>query len=545
VASKRKPSPKPFFRRCGRKACACHGARFDEAAADHVCRLFDEVLVHVKGEWAGKPATLASWEREHFRNIFGWKRRDGTRLVRGVYWSTPRKSGKSTRGAGVGVLGLCADGEIGAEVYSAAADREQANVIFGMARQMVAMSPQLRQQLTSYKRAIVHPATASSWRLLSADAYTKHGLSPTFVDLDELHAQPNRDLYDVLKSGMGARRQPLMFMTTTAGYDRNSICWEVYDYAKKCLDGTIHDPTFYVVLYEAEPDDDWTDPEVWAKANPNLGITPKLSFLEEECAKAQETPGYQNTFRRLYLNQWTEQATRWLDMAKWDLCAGPVMEAELVGRPCWGGLDLSATIDVTALVWVFPEQDDDGVETGVYSLLPRFWIPEETILNRSRRDKVPYDVWSREGLVFTTEGNVVDYGAIRRQILEDRGRFRVMELAYDSWNSSHIVQELQEQLRTDVLVPHRQGWKSFTGPSKEFEKLVVSTKLRHGGNPVLRWMASNVAAKGDEAGNIKPDKKRSFEKIDGIVAAIMGLGRAILKAGQGASVYEQRGVIAL
>ena len=351
---------------------------FDEAAAAKACEFFERFLRHAKGEWAGQRFALSEWQkRDIIRPIFGWKRPDGTRKYRKVYVEVPRKNGKSTLGAGIALYLLFSDGEPGAEIYSAAADREQAAIIFDVARQMVEQDPDLRTRCEVFRRSIVVGKTGSAYHVLSADAPTKHGKNSHGVLFDELHAQPNRELYDVLKTSTGSRRQPLFVMFTTAGYDKTSICWEEHEYATRLLTGAIQDDTYLSIIYAADQDEDWTDPKVWARANPGLGESVKIQYLQDECPRAKESPAYQNTFPRLHLNQWTEQATRFLDMDAWDACAGQVDPAELEGCPCRAGLDLASTIDISAFVMCFANED------GGYTWLPFFCVPEEAIRKRS------------------------------------------------------------------------------------------------------------------------------------------------------------------
>ena len=269
-----------------------------------MCEFFEKFLHHVKGEWAGDAFVLGDWERDRIiRPLFGWKRPDGTRKYRKFYGEMGRKQGKSTIGAGHGLYLLFSDNEPGSEVFSLAADRDQASVIFDIARQMAEMEPELKSRCEIYRRSIVVPKTQSSYHVLSADAPSKHGKNSHGILFDELHAQPDRELYDVMKSSMGARRQPLMIMFTTAGYDRTSVCWEEHEYAERVAEDPALDPSYLPLIYAVDEKDDWTDPETWAKANPNLGISVKLSYLEEECRRAKDSPAYQNTFRRLYLSQ--------------------------------------------------------------------------------------------------------------------------------------------------------------------------------------------------------------------------------------------------
>lgn len=502
---------------------------YDEAAAQKAVDFFPLALCHVKGEWAGQPISLLPWqENDVIRPLFGWKRPDGTRRYRTCFVEVPRKNGKSTIAAGIGLYLLFADGEPGAEVYSAAADRSQAAIVFDIAKQMVAKSPMLAKRARIFQSSIMAPATGSSYKVLSADVETKYGYNASGIIFDELHTQANRRLWDALITATGVRRQPLTFVMTTAGYDRHSVCWEQHDYAMKVKAGIIQDDSYLGVIYAADENDDWTDPKVWAKANPSLGNTLKLDYVATECQHARDIPGYENTFKRLQLNIWTEQATRWLGLDTWDACAGEVDLALLEGRDCFGGIDLSSTQDTTALALVFPGPDG-------YDTLSWFWVPEESIRKRSERDRVPYDIWARDGFIEETEGNVVDYDIIRKRVNELGQRFHIKEIAIDRWNST----DLQTRLQGDgfTVVPFGQGFASMTAPAKELEKLLLSRKLRHGGNPVLRWMASVVAVSQDAAGNLKPDKAKSTERIDGIVALIMALGRAMVQP-DGWSMYE-------
>ena len=485
----------------------------------------------------GQPFRLESWQQAIVGNLFGWKRPDGTRRFREAFIYVPRKSGKSEMAGGLGNLLTFADGEPGAQVYCAAADREQARLVFNAAKTMVQAEPELASRGRVYTNAIMVEATGSVLKVVSAEAYSKHGVNAHGVIIDELHAQPNRELVDVLTTSTAARRQPLIVYITTADFDRDSICNEKYDYACKVRDGVIDDPAFLPVIYEAPSDADWTDPQVWADANPNLGVSVSEEYLERECQRAQETPTYENTFKRLHLNMKTQQDVRWLSLEQWDACGGAeIDEADLEGQECYAGLDLSTTTDVSALLLLF--QGDDG-EVG---LLPRFWVPADNARKRERRDRVPYQTWARQGFIEMTEGNVVDYDVIRRRINELGERFKIREIAIDRWNATQLAVQLQGD--GFEVVTFGQGFRDMSGPTKELEKLVISGKLRHGNHPVLRWMASNVSVGTDAAGNLKPSKKKSTERIDGIVAGIMALGRAILQPQVPQSVYtETRGLV--
>lgn len=508
---------------------------FDKKAADAAVAFFEKLLVHSKGEWAGQPFVLQPWQREDIiRPLFGWKRPDGTRRYRRAYIEIPRKNGKSTLAAGLALYMLFADNEPGAEVYSAAADTDQARIVFDEARRMVESSPALSKYGTVYRKSIIVPMAGSTYRVISADAHTKHGFNASGVIFDELHAQPDRNLYDVLNTSTGARRQPMMVMITTAGYDRESICYEQHEYARQVLSGVVDDPSFFAFIAGAEEGDDWTSPITWAKANPGLGVTIKLDYLQTECRRAMASPAYQNTFRRLHLNQWTNQDERWLDMHAWNVCDGEL--PDLTGRECYAGLDLASTTDIAALSLIFPPEDDDEP----YWVMPFFWVPEEALIERARRDRAPYDAWVRDGFMAATPGNVIDYAFIEQAMMRLGQQYVVREVAFDRWGATLLTQRL-----TDLgfeMVQFGQGFASMSAPMKEFHKLILERKLGHGGQPVLRWMADNVVAKQDPAGNIKPDKGRSRAKIDGIVATIMGLDRALRHA---PSVYEERGVLTL
>lgn len=509
---------------------------FDKKAADRAASFFERYLVHIKGKWAGEAFTLERWQKDDIIfPLFGCKRPDGSRQYRTCYIEIPRKNGKSSLCSGIALYLLYADNEASAEVYSAAADTKQAAIVFNVAKGMAMASKSLMSRGQIYRNSIFIPRTASTYQVLSADAYTKHGLNAHGIIFDELHAQPNRELWDVLATSTGARTQPLTVAITTAGFDRNSICWELHEYARRIKEGVISDDSFLPVIYAAEEHDDWRDPKIWHKANPNLGVSISEDYLKRECAKAENVPAYENTFRRLHLNQWTQQESRWIPMAAWEACGGQVIPEMLKGKPCYAGLDLSSTTDITALVLAFPVD-------GAVKLLSYFWIPGDDLHDRANRDHVPYELWVKQGLINATAGNVIDYGFIVAKIAELRKQYALKEIAFDRWGAAKIVQELTEL--GVAVVPFGQGFASMAGPSKELLRLVLSGKLHHGGNPVMRWMADNAVVKSDPAGNIKPDKSKSTQRIDGIVATVMALDRA-MRHGAGHSVYENRGITIL
>lgn len=513
---------------------------YNKKLADYAVN-FIECLCHTKGTWAGKPFELIDWQERIIRDIFGTIKPNGYRQFTTAYVEIPKKMGKSELAAAVALLLTCGDGEERAEVYGCAADRQQATIVFDVAADMVRMCPALNRRvkiLASQKRIVYQP-TNSFYQVLSAEAYSKHGFNIHGVVFDELHTQPNRKLFDVMTKGSGdARMQPLYFLITTAGTNTNSICYETHQKAKDILEGRKIDPTFYPVIYGAAEEDDWTDPEVCKKANPSLGITVGIDKVQAACESAQQNPAEENAFRQLRLNQWVKQAIRWMPMDKWDACAFKVTEESLRGRVCYGGLDLSSTTDITAFVLVFPPLDKDDK----YVVLPYFWIPEDTLELRVRRDHVPYDVWERQGFLQTTEGNVVHYGYIEKFIEQLGEKYNIREIAFDRWGAVQMVQNLEGMGFT--VVPFGQGFKDMSPPTKELMKLTLEQKIAHGGHPVLRWIMDNIFIRTDPARNIKADKEKSTEKIDGAVATIMGLDRAIhCGINTGASVYDERGIL--
>jgi phage terminase large subunit-like protein len=428
-----------------------------------------------------------------------------------------------------------ADGEPGAEIYTAATKRDQArNRPPEEAVAMTKASEALRKRGSASSRTIsTSPRRARKYEPLGADADTMDGLNVHAAIIDELHAHKTRALWDVLETATGARRQPLMWAVTTAGWDRHSICWEQHNYSEQILDNVILDDTFFAYIASIDKGDDWRDPKVWAKANPNYGVSVKPDDLKRKAEKAEQLPSAQNAFKRLHLDVWTEQAERWLDIAIWDACNGPIDVAALKGKTCFAGLDLSSTLDLSALALLFPMDD------GTIQAVAHFWLPEDNMKARVERDRVPYDVWASQGFITLTPGNVIDYDFIREEAKRLASLYRFGRFGYDPYNATQLVIQLQGDGLD--MVPVRQGFLSLNAPSKELEKRITSKKIVHDGNPVLRWMMSNAAIERDAAGNIKPAKDKSSEKIDGVIALIIALDQ-LSRGGGGESVYESRGI---
>ena len=501
---------------------------------------FIECLCHTKGTWAGEKFELIDWQEQIIRDLFGIVKPNGYRQFNTAYVEIPKKQGKSELAAAVAILLLCGDHEERAEIYGCAADRGQASIVFEVAADMIRMCPPLKRRckiLTGTKRIIYLP-TNSFYQVLSAEAYSKHGFNIHGVVFDELHTQPDRKLFDVMTKGSGdARMQPLYFLITTAGTDIHSICYETHQKAKDILEGRKVDPTFYPVIFGAEPDEDWTDPKVWKKANPSLGITVDIEKVKVACESAKQNPSEENSFRQLRLNQWVKQAVRWMPMEKWDNCKVTFDGEFLTGRLCYGGLDLSSTNDITAFVLLFPPTEEDPN----YYVLPYFWIPEENMERRIIKDHVPYDVWEKKGYLNATEGNVIHYAYIEHFIEELGKVYNIKEIAFDRWGAVQMTQDLDNLGFT--VIPFGQGFKDMSPATKELMNLVLSNKLKHNGHPVLRWMMDNVCVRVDPAGNIKMDKSKSIEKIDGAVAMVMALDRALRNSGTSSSVYDSRGLL--
>lgn len=514
-------------------------SRYDKNKADRAVA-FIQNLCHTKGKWAGKKFILLPWQEQIIRDLFGIVKEDGKRQFLTAYVEIPKKNGKSELAAVIALYLLFADNEPSAEVYGAACDRQQASIVFDVAKQMVQMSSALlkRSKITAATKRIVNYSNAGFYQVLSAETGTKHGFNVSGLVFDELHSQPNRKLYDVLTKGSGdAREQPLFFIITTAGTDKNSICYELHAKALDIKADRKKDSTFYPVVYGLTEQDDWNDEDNWYKANPSLGHTIAIERVREAYKNALENPAEENVFKQLRLNIWTSATVCWIPEHIYGRGDLPLDMDSLHGRECYGGLDLSSTSDITAFVLVFPPR----AEEDKYVVLPFFWLPKDTLELRCRRDHVLYDVWELQGYIQTTEGNVIHYGFIEKFIEELGEKYHIKEIAYDRWNATQMVQNLEDMGFT--VVPFGQGYKDMSPPSKELYKMLMEGSINHGGNPVLKWMAQNVVMRQDSAGNIKPDKEKSVEKIDGIVATIMAIDRCIRNKGEDGSVYDERGIL--
>ena len=514
-------------------------SHYDKKKADRAVT-FIENLCHTKGKWAGTPFWLLPWQEQLIRDIFGIVKPDGNRQFRTAFVEICKKVGKSELAAAVALYLLYADNEPSAEVYGAAADRQQASIVFDVAKQMVEMSPALmkRSKLMGATKRIVNYSNAGYYQVLSAEVGGKHGFSVSGLVFDEIHTQPNRQLYDVLTKGSSdARQNPLHFIITTAGNDRHSIAYELHTKAVDILEGRRVDPTFYPVVYGLKDDEDWEDEANWYKVNPSLGYTVDIERLRDAYREAKQNPADEVTFKWLRCNMWVSSTVAWIPDAIYMRGNEPIDMDALAGRDCYAGLDLSSTGDITALVLIFPPRNEDEK----YVLLPYFWIPEETIPRRVKANSVPYDIWEKQGYIMSTEGNVIHYDFIEKFIMYLSEKYHILEIAVDRWNATQMIQNLEGEGFT--IVPFGQGFSSMSAPTKEFYRLLMDGRIIHGGNPVLRWMAGNVVIDTDPAGNIKVTKAKSKEKIDGIVAAIMALDRCIRQEGQSGSFYDERGLL--
>ena len=540
------------------------GFVFDVGAAEYVIR-FVELQRHSKGKWGrgrGELIKLEPWQQFIIWVGFGWKRDNSSRWIqktadgvaqdtrgmrrfRVIYEEVARKNGKSTGSAPLGLYLAFADGEPGAEVYSAATKRDQARIVHKEAIRMVRKNPGLRKYIAIVKDNLSLEQTASKYEPLGADSDSTDGLNIHGVIADELHAWKNREMWDVLETATGSREQPMIIAITTAGLDRRSVCYEKHEYTRKVLegwkDGTFEDDTWFGIIFTLDDGDDWRDESVWIKANPNLNVSKYLEDMRMKAKRAGQMAGALNNFLRRELNIWVQGSIKWMNMDSWRACGGKIpalgMLKHLKGLTGYGGLDLSSVSDITAFVLVFLDEDDD-----IY-VHCRFWIPEDSLEvvphYRSPDDAKQLQLWVKDGYIEATPGAVIDHDFIYAQVEKDADGIDIDQIAFDRWGASSVVQNLEKQGMT--MVNFGQGFASMNPPMKDLERLVLSKKIHHGNNPVLTWMADNLVARMDPAGNVKPDKEKSRDKIDGMVALIMALDLA-LRHPEVKSVYEKRGI---
>ncbi len=513
------------------------GDYFDYQAARDVVDFFHECLHFVEGEVAHQPFILEPWHQCIVGNLFGWKvKATGKRRFREGMVLVGRKNIKTTLGAGIMLYTLFCDGEARAQCYSMAAEKEQAKLCFDIAALMVKASPSLYSRCKVYQKSIAVYESASFFKAISAESYSKHGYGAHIVVSDELHAQPNRDLYDVMKTGMLARAQPIMLHLTTSDFEKEaSICNEMVDYADEVRKGTLTDPQFLPILYMADKGDAYDDPKTWAKANPNMGLSVRAEDLKALAERARHNLAWRGTFLRLHCNVRTEQSTQVIPMEDWDACAVEFDPEELIGRVCWGGLDLASRQDICAWVLLFEPDDDDDP----WCILPRFFCPRSVATQRQTVDRWPYLDWEDQGFLTVTDGDVIDYAIVEQQVIDDCQKFGVQEAAGDPWNLAYLQNRVLE--RADIeIINYGQGMQFMSEPTKELLSMLAGRTIAHAGNPVLAWMARGCAGKEDSEGRIKFSKKDSKVKIDGLVAVVMALGLA-MNGGDYRSIYENQG----
>jgi phage terminase large subunit-like protein len=506
------------------------GYGLDIATGQKAIDFIEKYLSHAKGELAGRPLRLQLWQKAFFAHLFGWKdKATGYRRFRECLLFIPRKQGKTLMAAAICLYFLFCEKEQGQEIYCVASDREQSHLLFDVATTMCRGNPDLERRSKIQMNTIHFDPTNSTFKSISSEVASKFGYNSSLVVCDELHVLP-RDLIETLKTSMGARRQPLMVYLTTAGFDRNTICYEKFTYGEKVRDGATNDPSFFPVIFSSPIEDDWESEETWKKVNPNYGITVNKEYFEREHLQAKESPAYEATFRRMYLNQWTESSNPFISISDWDECKGVV--PDLKGKIGFVGIDLAATQDLGSVSVCIPVGD-------LFYLIAYNFLPEDGLARRTQHGNVPFDVWKRQGWLTITPGAVIDYGFIVDRIYQISRQYELRGVLFDRWGSINVRQPLEDAGLTFIEVA--QTYKDMSPPTKEFLRLILTKKIIHDGNPILRWCVGNLVVKSDYAGNLLPDKSKSTEKIDSAVASIMALHGA-LKARELVSVYETRGI---
>lgn len=541
------------------RCAAVEGAWFDHAKADAAVKLFPKVFRLTEDRFAGKPFRLALWQEIIVRLLVGWKapieiidEQTGkptsvhVRIFRCLMLWVPRKNGKSEFLSALALLFFILDGVIGGQGFAFARDEKQAKIVFDKMKAMISMSPSLGDA-KSFKKSIYIPKIRSLFELLTGKPEGKHGRSPTVIVGDEMHEWETAELATTLRQGTGARLEPMELYASTAGVKSNRTGWDLWERSTAILEGRIEDPSTLVVIFALDPDDDWADEANWPKANPSLGVSPTMQFLRREVADAKDNPRAEQSFRCYHCNQWIDAVSRWLNMKKWDACTKDTQAwkrwaegRELEGRRCYAAFDVSSNDDITARILAFPPDED--FDRWVIS--GRFWVPEETVPRRSKVDRLSYDKWVQMGALEVTPGDYVDQDFVKQALEDDLERYDVINIGYDPWNATKLITDMQKVgVDEGLFLRMRQGIPTLGEPTKQVERLIMAGKFDHGGHPVLKWMARNTAVKFDENLNYAPTKKKSAEKIDGIVAAVMAVGLSLVEDEDPASVYEERGIL--
>jgi phage terminase large subunit-like protein len=524
-----------------------NGYYFDRKAANKIIHFFEHQIRHVQGELGGQLVVLERWQKRFLRRAFGWMNETGARVVRELWIEIPRKNGKSFLASGLALYLFLADKEPGCRVVCAAADTDQASQVYDVAYGNVIMNRKILDRVGKpYQQKMRRRNKVDQLAVISSRASTKHGSNLHGVIIDEVHVHPDRELIDVLVTSTSSRRQPMTVYLTTAGEIGENAGWELHQYGQMVLDREIEDHSFYAVIYGADENDDWTDEEVWYKANPNLGVSKKLDYMRTQCGKAKMKTSRENKFKQLELNIWTEQSTRWIPMVRFDQCPKEIDYQSLLKQDCFVGLDLASTTDMASVCFLFPtesatfEDDNDTVILSHnYQAIWKYYLPEGRLELVARKYKAMYEAWRDQGVLTLTPGDIIDYSFIRQELIDASGIYNLREIAADPWNATQLLTQLSEVDGFQV-VPWRQGFATMSAPSKEFEALVLSRRLNHGGNPIFRWNVKSCAKKEDAAGNIKPDKEKSANKIDGVVSCINALGRAMVHVDY--NIYDHRGL---
>jgi phage terminase large subunit-like protein len=504
-------------------------------SARHAIEFIERLCRYTEGAWAGKPFVLLPWQRALVGNLYGWKRPDGTRRYRQAHILIPRKAGKTELAAALALYHLLADDEPTPEVVGIARDRSQAKLCLTRASRMALAEPLIAQRTEQYQGRLVAPQSYGVYKVLSADAPSAHGLHVSAAIADEVHAMENRrELWEAVMTAMGARQQPLMVSITTAGVLRESLEHDLFTYGQRVCEQTISNPSFLPCLHYADAEAPWDKEETWRQANPSLGYTTKVEWYEQEAKRAHDQPSYESPFRTYYLCQHITAAERWIRMSEWEGCMEEIDLDRLRGLPCYMGIDLAQTTDLScvSVVWV------DGDR-----LIVRCWsfAPEVGAQIRARRDGVPYLEWSRRGWLTITGGDTTDYSYILKQIDELAQRFRPRIIGYDPYNAQNLAHELESKGLNVVRVP--QSFLNLSTPTRMWERAISGKKLSHDGNPVLSWAMSNTVIERDASENPRPSKRRSVERIDPVVASIIAVAASLHDERQAASVYEERGLI--